>query len=59
MGFETDGMKLETLLIGLLGSVLLGGIWWITQRRVEVAAVEGRAAPPEKKEAKGGTSHED
>ena len=40
----------------VLGSVLLGGIWWITQRRVEVAAVEGRAALPEKKEKEGGTS---
>jgi hypothetical protein len=24
-----------------LGGVLLGGIWWITNRRVIVAAVEG------------------
>lgn len=43
----------------VLGSVLLGGIWWITQRRVEVAAVEGRAAAPAGKEKEGATSHED
>lgn len=41
----------------VLGSVLLGGIWWITQRRVEVAAVESRAVSSEK-EGKGGTSHD-
>jgi len=31
-------------LVGL-GSVLLGGIWWITHRREEVAAHEGAAQP--------------
>ena len=38
-----------------LGGVLLGGIWWITHRRAEVAAAEGRApkhAEEKKKEAK-------
>ena len=25
-----------------VGSVLLGGIWWITNRREEVASVEGK-----------------
>ena len=39
----------------VLGSVLLGGIWWITQRRVEVAAVEGRIPPAQKKDKEGGT----
>ncbi len=33
-----------------LGSVLLGGIWWISNRRVEVAAAEGgNPIPPSKK----------
>ena len=36
-------------LVGL-GSVLLGGIWWITHRREEVAAAEG--AEPSKKEVR-------
>jgi formate dehydrogenase iron-sulfur subunit len=30
----------------LLGSVLLGGIWWITHRREEVAAAEARKTSP-------------
>jgi hypothetical protein len=38
----------------VVGSVLLGGIWWITQRRLEVAAVEGRTPPAEKKGKEGG-----
>ncbi len=29
----------------LLGSILLGGIWWITHRREEVAAAEAQQAP--------------
>jgi len=29
-----------------LGSVLLGGVWWITHRRDEVARVEGKASRP-------------
>jgi hypothetical protein len=29
-----------------LGSVLLGGIWWISNRRVEVAAAEGAPITP-------------
>lgn len=33
-----------------LGSVLMGGIWWITHRRDEVAAAEGNRSPA----AKGG-----
>jgi formate dehydrogenase iron-sulfur subunit len=28
-----------------LGGMLLGGIWWITHRREEVAAAEGKAKP--------------
>ena len=37
-------------LVGL-GSVLLGGIWWITHRRGEVAAAEtAPERPPDKKE---------
>jgi formate dehydrogenase iron-sulfur subunit len=28
-----------------LGGILLGGIWWITHRREEVAATEGKAKP--------------
>ena len=28
--------------IGSVGSVLLGGIWWITHRREEVARKEGK-----------------
>ena len=35
--------------IVVLGSVLLGGVWWITHRRDEVAAAEGRA-PKQRKE---------
>ena len=42
----------------VLGSVLLGGIWWITQRRVEVAALEGNTPPVEEKGKEGGTSHD-
>ena len=30
-----------------LGSVLLGGIWWISNRRVEVAEAEGNSNPPQ------------
>lgn len=33
-----------------LGSVLLGGVWWITHRRDEVARAEGRAAKKPGKE---------
>ncbi|HSA92846.1 MAG TPA: 4Fe-4S dicluster domain-containing protein [Terriglobales bacterium] len=33
-----------------LGSVLLGGVWWITHRRAEVAAAEGNATKPGEKE---------
>jgi formate dehydrogenase iron-sulfur subunit len=33
-----------------LGGVLLGGIWWITNRRTEVAAAEGQAKEPGGKE---------
>lgn len=29
-----------------LGGVLLGGVWWITNRRAEVAAAEGREESP-------------
>jgi formate dehydrogenase iron-sulfur subunit len=28
-----------------LGGVLLGGVWWITHRREEVAAAEGKLSP--------------
>jgi hypothetical protein len=28
-----------------LGGMVLGGIWWITHRREEVAAVEGGHGP--------------
>jgi hypothetical protein len=28
-----------------LGGMVLGGIWWITHRREEVALSEGRATP--------------
>jgi formate dehydrogenase iron-sulfur subunit len=31
-----------------LGGVLLGGIWWITNRRAEVAIAEGQAKKPRK-----------
>ena len=31
-----------------LGGVLLGGVWWITHRREEVAAAEGRQEETEK-----------
>jgi formate dehydrogenase iron-sulfur subunit len=43
-----------------LGGVLLGGVWWITNRRAEVAAVEGRARNPmgARKEC-GGNGHGD
>jgi formate dehydrogenase iron-sulfur subunit len=30
----------------VVGASLLGGIWWITNRRVEVAAAEGRGGKP-------------
>lgn len=30
-----------------LGGILLGGIWWITHRREEVAAAEGKGKEPE------------
>lgn len=33
--------------VATLGSVLLGGIWWITNRRSEVSAAEGHHEPPE------------
>ncbi len=33
-----------------LGGVLLGGIWWITNRRAEVAAAEGKSRNPDEKE---------
>ncbi len=33
-----------------LGGVLLGGIWWITNRRAEVAAAEGKSRNPQEKE---------
>ena len=42
----------------VLGGVLLGGIWWITQRRSVVAAVEGRSQLL-KDEKKEGSSHDD
>ena len=32
-----------------MGSVLMGGVWWITHRRDEVAAAEGRRPKKEKK----------
>jgi formate dehydrogenase iron-sulfur subunit len=35
-----------------LGGVVLGGIWWITHRRAEVAAAEGRAPRAEEKKEK-------
>jgi formate dehydrogenase iron-sulfur subunit len=35
--------------VATMGSVLLGGVWWITHRRDEVAAVEGRRSKKEKK----------
>ena len=42
-----------------LGGVLLGGIWWITRRREEVAAAEGEREPAAKsnpgKSGEGGT----
>ena len=28
-----------------VGAILLGGIWWIRNRSIEVAAVEGKTAP--------------
>jgi formate dehydrogenase iron-sulfur subunit len=34
-----------------LGGILLGGIWWITHRREEVAAAEGGQAPKHPKES--------
>lgn len=36
----------------VLGSVLLGGIWWITHRRDEVAAAEGGHAPAASRQGK-------
>jgi formate dehydrogenase iron-sulfur subunit len=37
-----------------LGGVLLGGVWWITNRRVEVAAAErDEKATPEQDEKRG------
>ncbi len=30
-----------------MGTVLLGGIWWITNRRAEVAKAEGSRKSPE------------
>jgi formate dehydrogenase iron-sulfur subunit len=38
--------------VATLGSVLLGGVWWITHRREEVAAAEGR--PARRPSGKGG-----
>ena len=43
----------------VLGSVLLGGIWWITQRRIEVAALEGRERPLPDERKKEGASDDD
>ena len=34
-----------------LGGVFLGGIWWITHRREEVAAAEGKEEEDEKPKA--------
>jgi hypothetical protein len=31
--------------------MVLGGIWWITHRREEVAAAEGGRGPEDKKES--------
>jgi formate dehydrogenase iron-sulfur subunit len=36
-----------------LGGVLLGGIWWITHRRAEVAAAEGYGDKPQGEDQKG------
>ncbi len=36
-----------------LGGILLGGVWWITHRREEVAAAEGRARQAEVERPKG------
>jgi formate dehydrogenase iron-sulfur subunit len=36
-----------------LGGILLGGVWWITHRREEVAAAEGRGHKPEPRYGKG------
>jgi len=36
-----------------LGGMMLGGVWWITHRREEVAAAEGRGSPRETQDQKG------
>jgi formate dehydrogenase iron-sulfur subunit len=53
-GFSSDPMPLLTYRVlshipnlVTAGAVLLGGIWWITNRRNEVAAAEGRVPPPQ------------
>jgi formate dehydrogenase iron-sulfur subunit len=35
-----------------IGGMLLGGVWWITHRREEVAAAEGASAHSDQKERK-------
>jgi hypothetical protein len=32
-----------------LGGMFLGGVWWITHRREEVALAEGQQVPAERK----------
>ena len=62
-GYNTPGYALPMLTYRVLSripdfvplcGVLLGGVWWITHRREEVAAAEGRAHRPEREEQKGG-----
>jgi formate dehydrogenase iron-sulfur subunit len=38
-----------------LGGILLGGVWWITHRREEVAAAEKRESEAETQSGKGKT----
>lgn len=46
MPLLTDRVLTHVPDVVALGSVLLGGIWWISNRRVEVAAAEGAPIPP-------------
>jgi formate dehydrogenase iron-sulfur subunit len=36
-----------------LGGILLGGVWWITHRRQEVAAAEGQEKDAKPKDGEG------
>jgi len=62
-GYNTPGYALPMLTYRVLSripdfvplcGVLLGGVWWITHRREEVAAAEGRFHRPEGEQQKGG-----